>query len=441
MEQRRFKSRYGRKAVVRGAVVVFLLAAVAIGGVTYLLDRGARRANANEASTQLAGAARVAATTIATMRANLATRAATLATSESLQLAVVRHELPRVARIAHRHAARIQIGRHVLGTLPTGPRLLASANIVDQGRRLARVTTVLPLDAAMLSVLEQTTPLPKHASLVFLRGDHLVAGGDAGSQVSVAGGRMRVGGSSFFAQRVPVYDSGASILAVEPTAAVEAQVLPYRRRLIAIALFTLALAAAFSARLARPVARVLGDLARLAHQASTDSLTGIANRRALDERLDEEVEHARRINASVSFVIADIDDFKSINDRFGHQTGDEALRRIAAVFADAVRELDVVGRYGGEEFGAVLPGTGLAGARRLADKVRESIEKIELYAPNGELVGLTASFGAAAFPAYPDVETLVAAADGSLYEAKRTGKNRVVTATARRGRTPALGSA
>jgi diguanylate cyclase (GGDEF)-like protein len=231
------------------------------------------------------------------------------------------------------------------------------------------------------------------------------------------------------------------VVAVEPSSAVAAQVQPYERRLIAIALFTLALAAAFSARLARPVARVLGDLARLAHQASTDALTGVANRRTLDERLDEEVEHARRINADVSFVIADIDNFKSINDRFGHQTGDEALRRVAASFAEAIRQLDVVGRYGGEEFGAVLPGTNLSGARRLADKVREAIENIELVAPDGERVQLTASFGAATFPAYPDVESLVAAADGSLYEAKRTGKNRVVTATARRRRAPALGEA
>jgi diguanylate cyclase (GGDEF)-like protein len=441
MDQRRFKSRYGRTAVVRGAILVFLLAAVAIGGVTFLLDRSARRSNASEASTQLASAARVAATSIATMRANLATRAAALATSESLQLAVVQHRLPRIARIARTHAAQIEVGRHLIGTLPTGPRLVASANIVDGGRRLARVTAVLPLDQSMLNVLEQATPLPNHASLVFVRDRHLVAGGDAGTQVTLTANRMRAGGTSFFAQRVPVYGSGASVVAVEPSSAVAAQVQPYERRLIAIALFTLALAAAFSARLARPVARVLGDLARLAHQASTDALTGVANRRTLDERLDEEVEHARRINADVSFVIADIDNFKSINDRFGHQTGDEALRRVAASFAEAIRQLDVVGRYGGEEFGAVLPGTNLSGARRLADKVREAIENIELVAPDGERVQLTASFGAATFPAYPDVESLVAAADGSLYEAKRTGKNRVVTATARRRRAPALGEA
>jgi diguanylate cyclase (GGDEF)-like protein len=439
--ERRFKSRYGRTAVLRGAVIVFLLAAVAIGGVTFLLDRSARRSNAAEATTQLAGAARVAATSIATMRANLGSRAATLATSESLQLAVIQHRLRRVARIARTHSAQIQVGRHLIGAAPAGPRIVASANIVDRGRRLARVTAVLPLDDSMLRVLEQTTPMPDHASLVFIRGDHLVAGSGAGAPATLRGGRMVAGGTSFFAQRVPAYGSGASVVAVEPSASVAAQVLPYRRRLIAIALFTLALAAAFSVRLARPVARILGDLARLAHQARTDALTGIANRRTLDERLDEEIEHARRINANVSFVIADIDNFKSINDRFGHQTGDEALRLVASTFAAAVRELDVVGRYGGEEFGAVLPGTNLSGARRLADKVREAIEQIHLVAPSGERVELTASFGAAAFPAQPDVETLVAAADGSLYEAKRTGKNRVVTATARRRRTPALGPA
>jgi diguanylate cyclase (GGDEF)-like protein len=439
--ERRFRSRYGRGAVVRGAVVVFLLAAALIGAVAFLLDRSAQRSNANEASTQLASAARVAASTVATMHANLGARAAALATSESLQLAVVRHEANRVAAIARTHGAVIDLGDRRIGTLPRGPRVAASARIVDRGRRLARVTLAIPLDDAMLRALEQTMPLPTHSSLLFVRGNGLIAGGATRTRVELANDRMRLGPTSFVAHRVPVRGTGASVVAAEPVAAVDAQVLPYRRRLITIALITLALAAAFSARLARPVARILGDLSRLAHQARTDSLTGISNRRALDERLDEEVEHARRIGASLSFVIADVDDFKSINDRYGHQTGDEALRLIARVFADTVRELDVVGRYGGEEFAAVLPGTGLVGARRLADRVRTGIQEIELAAPNGDRIRLTASFGAAAFPGHADLESLVGAADASLYEAKRTGKNRVVAATSRARRAPALESA
>ena len=161
-------------------------------------------------------------------------------------------------------------------------------------------------------------------------------------------------------------------------------------------------------------------------------MTNLANRRTLDERLDDEVDHARRLGTHVGFVIADIDNFKSINDRYGHQTGDEVLRAVARVFADAVRELDLPGRYGGEEIAVVLPGTNLVGARNTAERIRKLVDDLRVTSVDGELVRVTASFGAACFPTHETVEELVSAADGSLYEAKRTGKNRVVTATAKK---------
>src|SRR5204862_535372 len=142
---------------------------------------------------------------------------------------------------------------------------------------------------------------------------------------------------------------------------------------------TLALAAGLAVRLGRPVARVLGDLARLRHHAQTDALTNLANRRALDERLDDEVDHARRLGTSIGFVIADVDNFKSINDRFGHQTGDAVLREVARVFADAVRELDLPGRYGGEEIAVGLPlpevlhVIGLLGSSELDDQLAQKL--------------------------------------------------------------------
>jgi diguanylate cyclase (GGDEF)-like protein len=192
------------------------------------------------------------------------------------------------------------------------------------------------------------------------------------------------------------------------------------------------LAAGLAARLARPVARVLADAARLARQAQTDALTGLANRRLLDERLDDELEHARRLGTNLSFVLADLDNFKQINDRHGHQTGDAVLRAVASVFAESVRELDLAARFGGEELALVLPGTQLAGARRLADRVRKAIEGLRVTTPSGEVVRVTASFGAATYPSYGSVDALVAAADRALYEAKQRGKNTVETATARK---------
>ena len=114
------------------------------------------------------------------------------------------------------------------------------------------------------------------------------------------------------------------------------------------------------------------------------------------------------------------------------QPGDEVLRRVARTFADAVRELDLPGRYGGEEIAVVLPGTNLTGARALSEKIRKGLEELAHTPPDGTPFQVTASFGAACFPAQSNAGDLVAAADAALYEAKRTGKNRVVTATAKR---------
>jgi diguanylate cyclase (GGDEF)-like protein len=257
-------------------------------------------------------------------------------------------------------------------------------------------------------------------------------GGPTGTRVELGTGRIELGGVPFFATDTKLVAGDASLVAVEPVSAVAARVNAYRRRLLFAAAITLALAAGLATRLARPVARVFADLARLTRQAQTDSLTSLANRRALDERLDDEVDHARRLGTNVAFVIADIDNFKSINDTYGHQTGDEVLRRVAQTFAEAVRELDLPGRYGGEEIALVLPGTNLSGARALSEKIRKCLEELSHTTPEGVPFHVTASFGAACFPGQANAGDLVAAADAALYEAKRTGKNRVVTATAKR---------
>jgi diguanylate cyclase (GGDEF)-like protein len=295
------------------------------------------------------------------------------------------------------------------------------------------VTAVVPLDGSLRRSVQAATPLPDHGALLFVHDRAVVAGGPTGATAVLRDGHMRLGSVDFYAATAPVHAvQQTAVVALVPAAAVEARVAPYRRRLFFAAILTLALAAGFATRLARPVARVLADLARLSRQAQTDALTGLANRRALDERFDYEVEHARRIGTNVSFVIADIDNFKSINDRYGHQTGDDVLRAVAQVFADAVRELDLAARFGGEEIALVLPGTQLAGARRLSERIRQLLTDLDVRSSDGERIEVTASFGAASFPTYATAAALVAAADGALYEAKRDGKNRVVTATARK---------
>ena len=428
----RFRSRYGRVAVTRAALAVFLLFAALTAAIVFTLDLSARRSNNQEASTELASSARVAGSTFSTMHANLRARVGEVASSSTLQQALLHRNTRGLRAFARSHQARIVIRGHAYGKLPAGPQIAATATITKSGRAVARVTMAVPMDRSLLAVLQRATPMPAHAALVLTQDGRLIAGAPAQGRTEMKNNRMLIGKTSFFAKAASFGSGGASVVAIEPTSAVHARLSAYRRRLLFAAAITLALAAGLATRLARPVARVFADLARLTHQSQTDALTNIANRRALDERLDDEVDHARRLGTSVAYVIADIDDFKSINDRFGHQTGDEVLRRVARCFAEAVRELDLVGRYGGEEIAVVAPGTNLSGARAFADKIRRRIEELELTTPDGDPFRVTASFGAACFPAQPGVEELVSAADAALYEAKRNGKNRVVTATAKR---------
>jgi diguanylate cyclase (GGDEF)-like protein len=127
----------------------------------------------------------------------------------------------------------------------------------------------------------------------------------------------------------------------------------------------------------------------------------------------------------------DIDNFKRVNDTYGHLQGDHVLREVAQVLREASREVDEPARYGGEEMAVALPQTGLDGAYEFAERVRTRIEALQLPLLDGDgMLRVTASFGVAALPhsAKPDKDALVAAADAALYRAKRSGKNRTVKA-------------
>jgi diguanylate cyclase (GGDEF)-like protein len=162
-------------------------------------------------------------------------------------------------------------------------------------------------------------------------------------------------------------------------------------------------------------------------QAITDELTQLSNRRRFTETLAVEVRRAERFGDPLSLVLADLDDFKQINDRYGHQTGDEVLRRFADVLRENVRDFDLPVRYGGEEFAVLLPETGLDGAEQLARRLQTALLRLRLPEISGDRPPVTASFGVAAFPAARNAEELLSAADGALYRAKAAGKNRVVS--------------
>ncbi len=166
-------------------------------------------------------------------------------------------------------------------------------------------------------------------------------------------------------------------------------------------------------------------------QAITDGLTGLFNHRRFQEVMAVEVERSRRFGHPLGLVMLDLDDFKDVNDRYGHLQGDQVLREVACVLLDTSREVDEPARYGGEEMAVVLPQTDLDGALEFAERLRARIEELAVPVLEGDgVVRITASLGAAALPqsSGADKDALVRAADAALYRAKRFGKNRVMKA-------------
>jgi diguanylate cyclase (GGDEF)-like protein len=163
-------------------------------------------------------------------------------------------------------------------------------------------------------------------------------------------------------------------------------------------------------------------------QAITDELTQLANRRRFTETLALEVRRAERFGDPLALVLADLDDFKSINDRYGHGTGDHVLRRFADVMRENMRDFDLPVRFGGEEFAVLLPETGLEGGRQLALRLATALARLRVPEIGGNRAPVTASFGVASFPEAGSAEELLTAADQALYRAKAEGKNRVACA-------------
>lgn len=164
-------------------------------------------------------------------------------------------------------------------------------------------------------------------------------------------------------------------------------------------------------------------------QAKTDSLTGLLNRREFEEQLGREVERGQRFSTPVGLVVLDLDDFKLVNDRFGHLAGDAVLKAAALAIQGCTRDIDQAARWGGEEFAVILPHTDVDGAARLAERLRQAIAERPVTTPDGRSIRVTASLGVSALPADAVTQVeLTAAADAAVYRAKRAGKNRVCLA-------------
>jgi len=181
-------------------------------------------------------------------------------------------------------------------------------------------------------------------------------------------------------------------------------------------------------RSTQQVRELRSKLDNVRKESLTDPLTGIANRKAFDEAVRQALAQRAQTSEPVTLLLCDIDHFKSFNDSWGHQTGDQVLRLVASCLSESVKGRDTAARYGGEEFAVLLRGTGVEAATRVAEQIRRTVETKKLVKKStGDVLGsITISIGVAGFGADETAETVIRRADACLYGAKQNGRNLVV---------------
>ena len=378
------------------AVAIFPIACV-----SYVIVRDEARNVTRNAEFEVRDAAQSAQARFTRLLDQRQLQAVAAAASPALQAAIARGDGTALARYARRNVLLIEVGGHTYGQrLPHA--FLARAQLVSAGRAVGSVVSQLPADAATLRRLSAGASEGVRVVYVGLPGSPPPRAGRGVTLPLAQQVRVR----AYLPSAIEAHRKNAAYLRVA-----EAGLLA----LLALMLLTLLLA--------RPLLRAFRWTEEQASEARIDSLTGLANRRALEEILAAEISRAHRFAHQLDVVLLDLDRFKEINDSFGHAAGDVMLRAVSRLLTSLARQGDTVARWGGEEFVVVLPETDLAGAQRFAERLRRTIEAHSV----GDMK-TSASCGVATMVPEDSVEELLGAADQALYQAKSNGRNRTEVA-------------
>ncbi len=422
--QRQTKPPVTRRSAIQLLVGVLIVGAIPIVSTVRILQANALRNEQSRADSALRDQLQNGLRELGRLGDNAAISAHDLAGSPVVQRAVITHDTATLRKVVGRTTGlTVYLSkRRVAGPAPA-PGLSRFIWLTVNGDRVARIVSRVPLGPGLAAKLSHDAPHGRGDRLVLAKRGRVLGGGAFTTQGRV----VRLGGVEYRGLPALVPDAnGARLIALRPKRVIDANVAPYQARVRYAALGSFSLLILVAFLFAGPIMRLLGDFRRVASQAATDSLTGLANRRTLDEELVLEWRRADRVGDSLALVILDLDNFKQVNDTYGHQAGDAVLRQVGQVLLGGVRQVDLAGRYGGEEFALILPETDLPGALRLAERLRAMLESTPVELPDGKTLTVTASFGVALKDELPSADELVAVADEALYAAKRAGKNRVM---------------
>jgi diguanylate cyclase (GGDEF)-like protein len=414
---------------------LLIAAGIPVIATVRILDANALRNERARADSTLSAALQTASDEVQTLADKAAMRTDHLASLRAVQRAFVTNNRGAIERLARRtpNAVFYVHGRRVAGTVPE-VALKRSTSLTLNGKVVGRVIATLAFDRRLLRRLLSASE-HEHASSDRLIAVHAGVVVGSGQRLHVAGRTIILGGERYRGWLVPVPNAPrTNLVALRPESAIAAAVRPYQHRVLYVALGSFGLIVLVGLFFGGPILRTLSDFRRVASQATTDSLTGLANRWTFDEELALEWRRAERIGDPLALILLDLDDFKTVNDTQGHQAGDEVLRQVGQVLAANVRQVDLAARYGGEEFAVIVPETDLEGALDLAERLRRALEGQEIELQNGTRLSVAASLGAAVKGDLPGAEKLVAAADKALYDAKRGGKNQVAPEPAKKKR-------
>jgi diguanylate cyclase (GGDEF)-like protein len=420
------EARVGRRAAV--SLVALLVAALT--GVGVLLAHSTREQKQSRVTAHLGVALQAALSEALHQAAGAQRRAAALAAESRLQRALAERDKQALRRLTTSVPGAVAVPGTQGVAPPTRPSLRRVVRVLAKGKLVGTVAVTLPLDGALLSRLRRAAPLAGGEGILFVRGEHLLArpAGVPQARVPPRVQSARFGGADYLVVQTPLVRGSPLIrlAAFAPEAEVDRPV-ARSDRLLAAALAATFLALLMLARLlARPVLVPLARLGRDARSSGTDDLTNLPNRRAFNEALAAEFVRARRSGRALAVVLVDIDDFKSVNDTYGHSAGDRVLSGVADLLREHFRVIDRSARLGGDEFAVLLPETDLAGAQEAAERFVTALAGCEFGEDRNRLRGITASAGIAA-AADREIEALLEAADRALYGAKKQGKNQVKT--------------